>query len=37
MADENGQIKLRLEKILLAENPEVKVSEKLQLIAPDME
>lgn len=36
-ADENGQIKLKLEKTLLAENPEVKASEKPQLIMPDME
>jgi hypothetical protein len=36
-ADQNGQIKLKLEKKLLAENPEVKVSEKLQAIIPDVE
>jgi hypothetical protein len=35
-ADKNGVIKLKLEKTLLAENPEVKVSEKPQHIVPDM-
>lgn len=36
-ADEHGQVKLKLEKKLLAENPEVKISEKPQAIMPDME
>jgi hypothetical protein len=35
-ADMHGQIKLKLEKALLAENPEVKVSEKPEHIVPDM-
>ena len=36
-ADKDGRVKLRLEKPLLAENPEVKVSEKPAHIVPDME
>jgi hypothetical protein len=36
-ADENGEIKLKLEKALLSENPEVKVSQKPELIMPDIE
>jgi len=36
-ADHNGQVTLKLEKPLLAENPEVKVSEKPVNIAPDLE
>lgn len=36
-ADKDGRIKLKLEKPLLAENPEVKVSEKPAHIVPDME
>jgi hypothetical protein len=36
-ADKNGLVKLKLEKTLLAENPEVKVSKKPQHIVPDME
>jgi hypothetical protein len=35
-ADRHGQIKLKLEKALVAENPEVKVSEKPEHIVPDM-
>jgi hypothetical protein len=35
-ADKHGQIKLKLEKALLAENPEVIVSEKPASIVPDM-
>jgi hypothetical protein len=35
-ADKNGQIKLKLDKTLLVENPEVKVSEKPEHIVPDM-
>jgi len=36
-ADKNGRIKLKLEKTLLAENPEIKMSEKPDHIVPDME
>jgi len=36
-ADEHGQVKLKLEKPLLAKNPEVKMSEKPQVVVPDME
>lgn len=36
-ADANGQIKLKLEKALLKENPAVEVSEKPDLIVPNME
>ncbi|MDB6020554.1 MAG: hypothetical protein JWQ04_411 [Pedosphaera sp.] len=36
-ADKHGQIKLKLEKKLLAGNPEVKLSEKPNLITPDIE
>jgi hypothetical protein len=36
-ADQRGQVKLKLEKAILTENPEVKVSEKPQLVMPDME
>lgn len=35
-ADKKGWVKLKLEKSLLAENPEVEVSEKPRGIAPDM-
>lgn len=35
-ADTNGVVKLKLDKGLLAENPEVKLSEKPRLIEPDM-
>ncbi len=36
-ADTNGQVKLKLEAALLTANPQVKVSEKPQLVLPDME
>lgn len=36
-AGKYGRIKLKLEKALLAENPEVRVSEKPEHIVPDME
>jgi hypothetical protein len=35
-ADKHGQIKLKLDKALLAENPEVRVSEKPASIVPDI-
>ena len=35
-ADKHGQVKLKLDKALLAENPEVRVSEKPASIVPDM-
>lgn len=35
-ADKDGVVKMKLEKPLLAENPEVKVSEKPEHIVPDM-
>jgi hypothetical protein len=35
-ADKNGVIKLKLDKTLLTENPEVKISEKPRHIVPDM-
>jgi hypothetical protein len=35
-ADANGQIKLKLDKSLLLENPEVKVSEKPLMMGPDL-
>jgi hypothetical protein len=37
LADKKGMLKLKLEPALLAENPEVKVSEKPKLITPDLE
>jgi len=37
VADKDGEIDLKLDKKLLAENPEVKVSEKPQWIEPDMD
>lgn len=36
-ADKNGRIKLKLEKALLTENPEVRMSEMPNHIVPDME
>jgi len=36
-ADKAGRVKLRLEKALMTENPEIKVSEKPASIVPDME
>ena len=36
-ADANGQIKLKLDKALLLENPEVKVSEKPLGVGPDLQ
>jgi hypothetical protein len=37
IADKDGKIKLKLEKSLLSENPEVKISESLLGIMPDIE
>lgn len=36
-ADEKGRVKLKLEKNLLSENPEVQLSEKPQVVVPDIE
>jgi RNA polymerase sigma factor (sigma-70 family) len=36
-ADANGRIKLKLDKALLAEDPEIKLSEKPQQVVPDIE
>jgi hypothetical protein len=37
LADTNGVVKVKLEKSLLSENPEVKMSEKPEQIVPDFE
>jgi hypothetical protein len=37
VADQSGEIKFKLEKPLLAENPEVKLSEKPESIIPDID
>jgi hypothetical protein len=36
-ADKHGQVKLKLEKSLLSENPQVELSEKPQAMVPDIE
>ena len=37
IADKEGQVKLKLEKTLIAENPEVHLSEKPRVVGPDIE
>jgi hypothetical protein len=37
VADNNGLVKLKLEKSLQSENPEVQLSEQPQVVLPDIE